>query len=81
MTERLLVEGDGYVKILGVIGYLEGIQMRMVTDSGIDPEGTFRPLLLPVSERWWQRVNDFWAGGPRALQATDPERGLLQTAS
>jgi hypothetical protein len=72
VIERFLVEGDDYVRNLGVIGYLEGFQMRTVTDSGIDPEVTFRPLLLPVSERWWQRINNFWAGDTGALMVTDP---------
>lgn len=72
VIERLLIEGDDYVKNLGVIGYLEGFRMRTVTNFGIDPEVTFRPLLLPVSERWWQRIDRFWAGDVRALQVTDP---------
>jgi hypothetical protein len=72
VIERLLVEGDDYVRNLAVIGYLEGFRMKTVTDSGIDPEAVFRPLLLPVSERWWRRIDDFWEGDVNALQVTDP---------
>ncbi|HTO00001.1 MAG TPA: hypothetical protein VL068_04925 [Microthrixaceae bacterium] len=60
--ERLVVEGDDYVQNLGVIGFLEGFQMMAVTDAGIDPEAVFRPMVGPVSEQWWVRINRFWDG-------------------
>lgn len=43
--ERMVTEGDEYVSNLGVIGYLEGLQMASVTSAGIDPEVEFRPRL------------------------------------
>lgn len=70
--ERMVTEGDDYVRNLGVIGYLEGLQMASVTKAGIDPEVEFRPRLGPVSERWWDRINRFWAGDSTALQTDEP---------
>lgn len=70
--ERLVVEGDDYVRNLGVIGFLEGLQMTTVTDAGIDPEAVFRPLVGPLSERWWERINRFWGGEHDVLQVEDP---------
>jgi len=72
MIEQLVVDGDGYVSNLGVIGYLEGLQMATVTSAGIDPEEEFRPRLGPVSSRWWERINRFWAGDATALQVDEP---------
>ncbi len=43
VLERLVVEGDRFVRDLGVIGYLEGFQMMTVTSAGLDPERDFRP--------------------------------------
>jgi hypothetical protein len=65
-------DGDEYVRNLGVIGYLEGFQMASVTEAGIGPEMEFRPRLGPVSERWWVRINRFWAGDHAALQVEEP---------
>jgi len=59
VIEQLVTEGDEYVNDLGVIGYLEGLQMETVTGAGIDPEAEFRPRLGPVSARWWDRINRF----------------------
>jgi hypothetical protein len=54
--ERLILEGDEYVSELGVIGYLEGLQMQTVTSQGVDPE-TFRPWLRPVSAKYWEALS------------------------
>jgi hypothetical protein len=72
VIERLAVEGDPYVSELAVIGYLEGLQMQTISSLGIDPETAFVPFFGPVSRRWWDRLNRFWAGDPRALQVEDP---------
>jgi hypothetical protein len=53
VIERLVVDGDAYVHNLGVIGYLEGLQMETVTSAGLDPERDFRPYLRPKSRSWW----------------------------
>ena len=58
--ERLHVEGDHYVREAATIGLLEGIQ-NVWTNEGTDPE-LFVCHLLPVSDKWWQSLNDFWNG-------------------
>ena len=67
VIERLLLEGDSYVRNLAIIGYIEGFQMMTVTSAGLDPERDFRPWLRPASEECWQRVNRFWEGDASAL--------------
>ena len=62
VIERLLVEGDAYVRNLGTIGYVEGFQMLVVTAAGLDAERDFRPWLRPESERAWAQLNEFWTG-------------------
>lgn len=70
VIERFVVAGDDYVANLGVIGFLEGLQMMTITKLGIDPEQVFRPWLRPVSLAWWKRINRFWDGERDALQVT-----------
>ena len=76
VLSRLVAEGDDYVSELGVIGYLEGMQMETVTSAGLDPETDFRPFCTPLLAVWWDRLNRFWEGDPTALRAadTDPPR-------
>nr|WP_155992791.1 hypothetical protein [Nocardioides sp. URHA0020] len=62
LIERLIVEGDDYVSNLGVIGYVEGMQMATVSTRGVDPE-EFRPWLRPMSSRYWEAINRFWESG------------------
>lgn len=62
LIERLVIEGDGYVSELAVIGYLEGMQMETVSSRGADPEA-FRPWLRPLSATYWQAIHDFWERG------------------
>ncbi|HKN91523.1 MAG TPA: hypothetical protein VJ622_14710 [Acidimicrobiia bacterium] len=71
VIERLHVEGDHYVRELATIGYLEGLQMRTVTEAGLDPEQDFRPYFGPVSNKWWERLNRLWAGDASALREDD----------
>jgi hypothetical protein len=73
LIEHLISNGDAYVSELGVIGYLEGLQMAAVTSRGIDPE-TFRPWFGPLSQRYWNALNEFWEKGipiPRIEPAED----------
>lgn len=63
LLERLVVEGDEYVSNLAVIGYLEGLQMRTVTDRGLDPESDFAPWLRPTCRAYWQAICRFWEDG------------------
>jgi len=58
--ERLHVEGDPYVRDLGTIGFLEGIQ-----NNWADAAGDFKAYLGPVSAKAWQVLNDFWDGNHR----------------
>ena len=62
LIERLITDGDPYVSELGVIGYLEGMQMATVSSRGVDPEA-FRPWLRPVSSAYWEAINRFWMLG------------------
>ena len=62
--EHLLLHGDPYVSELGVIGYLEGMQMQTVTSRGIESEA-FRPWLRPLSAKYWGAINRFWELGTR----------------
>ena len=73
LIERFVVDGDEYVSNLGVIGFLEGMQMETITKLGLDPEEAFRPWLRPVSEAWWNRLNRFWSGERNALQVTSDQ--------
>jgi len=58
IIERLLVEGDHYVKEAATIGLLEGIQ-NVAGNSGVELE-QFVKYLKPESAKWWRQVNDFW---------------------
>jgi hypothetical protein len=60
--EHLILNGDAYVSELGVIGYLEGLQMQTVTSRGVDPE-SFRPWFRPLSAKYWDAINWFWELG------------------
>ncbi|GGL18919.1 DUF7674 family protein [Mangrovihabitans endophyticus] len=60
--EHLILHGDPYVSELGVIGYLEGMQMHTVTSRDLDPEA-FRPWLRPLSAKHWEAINKFWDVG------------------
>ena len=60
VIEVLHLEGDGYVRELATIGFLEGIQ-NVWGNDGTDPE-EFCRFLLPESRKWWKELNDFWAG-------------------
>jgi len=76
VIERLAVDGDDYVRNLAVIGYLEGLQMRAVTDHGIDPERAFRPNFGPESNRAWDEINRSWDQFHRS-KAVEQLRTLL----
>lgn len=65
-VERLHVEGDHYVREAATVGLLEDLQNTNLHRT-TDPE-QFRPFLRPESLKWWDRVDSFWKGNPRALQ-------------
>jgi hypothetical protein len=60
-VERMLVEGDDYVKEAATIGVLEALQNTNLHES-TEPE-QFRPYLKPESEKWWNKLYDFWEKG------------------
>jgi hypothetical protein len=59
--ELLHIEGDGYVKEAATVGILEPLQNTNLHNT-TEPE-QFRPSLRPVSERSWNKLNDFWEPG------------------
>jgi len=73
LIERFIVDGDDYVTNLGVIGFLESLQMATTTSLGLDPEVAFRSWFRPMSEAWWERLNRFWSGEHDALQVTNEQ--------
>ena len=60
VLERLHLEGEGFVKELATIGILESIQ-NVWGHTETDPE-EFCRFMLPESKKWWNELNDFWAG-------------------
>jgi hypothetical protein len=66
VVERMHLEGDAYVREAATIGLLEGIQ-NVASHEDMDPE-LFRQYLQPESLKWWDKLNGFWAGDPRALR-------------
>lgn len=61
VIERWHVEGEHYVQEAATVGLLEGLQNRNL-HSRTKPE-QFRQYLFPESERWWDKLNDFWSSG------------------
>ena len=58
LIERMLIEGDEYVREAATIGLLQGIQNHSGV-SEFDPIH-FRSILRPESQRWWDSINKFW---------------------
>jgi hypothetical protein len=59
--EQLLADGDEYVREAATIGIVENLQNTNL-HSSTEPE-QFLDFLRPVSMRYWQKVEDFWANG------------------
>ena len=60
VIERLHTDGNGFVRELATIGFLESVQ-NVWSHSDTDSEDFYR-FLLPESRKWWRELNDFWAG-------------------
>lgn len=60
-VERLIVEGDDYVREAAIIGLLEDVQNSNLHRT-TEPE-QFRPFLHAQSERFWDKLYDFWSAG------------------
>lgn len=69
VVERLHVEGDKYVREAATVGLLEALQNdgehRKVEKSRITK------WFGPETQKWWDRLNNFWAGDAGALRETD----------
>lgn len=61
LIERLLIDGDSYVKELATVSLLEDLQNTNLHPAGSRPED-FIVYLLPVSTWWWHEVELFWEG-------------------
>jgi hypothetical protein len=62
VIERLHVEGSQSVREAATVGLLEDLQNANLHDAGTSPE-QFERFLLPVSARYWRKVEAFWAEG------------------
>ena len=61
VVERLILEGDPYVREAAIVGAIEDLQNSNL-HSGTKPD-QYLPYLLPQSRRWWTRVEAFWNEG------------------
>ncbi len=62
VIERLHIEGDQYVKEAATIGLLEDLQNTNLHLQSTSPD-QFEKFLLPISAKWWKKVEDFWEKG------------------
>ena len=61
VLERLIIEGDSYVREAAIVGLIEDLQNTNL-HSGTTPE-QYLPFLLPKTNHWWKKVEAFWAEG------------------
>ena len=61
IIERLVVEGDEYIKEAAIVGLLEDLQNRNL-HTGTRPE-QFEAFLLPQSRNSWAKLQEFWDRG------------------
>lgn len=61
IVERWIVEGTPYVREAAIVGLLEDLQNGNL-HAATQPDA-FRPYLLPVSARWWDKLIGFWERG------------------
>lgn len=65
VVELWLTEGDAYVREAATTGMLESLQNML---GGNDrPSSAVEAWLGPESRRWWDKLDRFWSGDPRAL--------------
>lgn len=60
VIEQFHIDGDGFVRELATIGFLEGLQ-NVWSNNDADAEDFCR-YLFPESQKCWKELNDFWAG-------------------
>jgi hypothetical protein len=61
VVERLILEGDRYVREAVIVGVIEDLQ-SLHLHSSTKPE-QYLPYLLPQTRRWWSKVAAFWNEG------------------
>lgn len=61
VIERWHVEGDAYVSEAATVGLLEGLHNATIHET-TEPE-QFRLFMLPQTERWWDKLYEFWNEG------------------
>jgi hypothetical protein len=61
VIERMHIEGDSYVKEAAAVGLLESLQNTNLHES-TEPD-QFRCYLGEASEKWWDKLYDFWENG------------------
>jgi hypothetical protein len=61
IVERWHVEGEHCVREAATVGFLESLQNRNLHTT-TEPE-QFHQFLRPESERWWDKLYDFWQRG------------------
>ena len=69
VVETWHTDGDAYVREAATIGFVETLGNVL----GHEPSGLARLAALrehagPETARWWQKVDAFWSGDPRALR-------------
>ena len=72
VVERLHVGGDGYVRELATIGYLEDLQGALDRHPSLTRDAVV-PMLGPESLRWWHALDRFWNGEAPLVQVDEPE--------
>ena len=60
VIEDIHIDGDGYVKELATIDFLESIQNIWINNE-VDSE-IFSKYFRPESKKWWDQLNDFLEG-------------------
>ena len=67
VVERWHVEGDAYVAEAASIGFLESLQNR--SGGSLRKAATVERWLGPETRRWWMKLDQFWKGDVKALEA------------
>jgi hypothetical protein len=65
VVERWHIDGEHWVREAATVGFLESLQNKNLHTTTESEQ--FRRFLRPESERWWDKLYDFW------------ERGIIMT--
>jgi hypothetical protein len=61
VIERLIIDGDTYVREAVIVGLLEDLQNPNIYANTHSEQ--FRTFLLPESQNWWDKLHKFWNEG------------------